>query len=478
MSVYIDGIESGLKMTEKKLSPKESNRRNYILNGTLWKVILSISAPLALYGMFNYLYGFFDLLMVSHIGGNEVASVVFIDEIKQAIMAFGGGIAAGGTVIVARHYGAGRIEEARRNAGSSFSLALLVSSVIVLITLAFGRPLLALLNAPQEMIDAGIGYFNVQMISTSLIAVNSVFIGLEKAKGNTTLILLLNIFAMIIKLILSAIFVFGMGLGAMYVALATLIAQGLLMIVALKIMFSKNNSFQIKWRELGIKKYYIIPILSLSLPVFTGKFLFSLGKVLVNSMAAFYGPLAVAAFGIAMKLGGGPGSISIIFEESEISIISQNLGNRNLKRALKTYVFSHLYALIVGGSALILVSNLMDSIIPLFTTSTDPYFRQMIIDIYFWEKFSVLTSASIAVITGVFIGFKYTKVAFILNVARLFIFRLPVLWLFQRSDIGYEALGYVMFISNASTMVLAFVLLGFFYNKVKNFGYMDLHIES
>ncbi|MDO9629537.1 MAG: MATE family efflux transporter [Acholeplasmataceae bacterium] len=465
-------------MTEKKLSPKEHQRRNYILSGDLWKVILSISAPLALYGLFNYLYGFFDLIMVSYIGGNEVASVVFIDEIKQAIMAFGGGIAAGGTVIVARHYGAGKIEEARRNAGASFSLALLVSSIIVIFTLIFGRPLLHLLNAPQEIIDAGIGYFNIQMISTSLIAVNSVFIGLEKAKGNTALILILNIIAMIIKLILSAIFVFGMGLGAEYVALATLIAQGLLMIVALKIMFSKNNSFQIKWRELGIKKYYILPILSLSIPVFTGKFLFSLGKVLVNSMAAVYGPLAVAAFGIAMKLGGGPGSISIIFEESEISIISQNLGNRNLKRAMKTYVFSHMYALIVGGSALILVSNFMDSIIPLFTTSTDPYFRQMILDIYFWEKFSVLTSASIAVITGVFIGFKYTKIAFVLNVARLFIFRLPVLWLLQKTDVGYVALGHVMFISNAATMVLAFVLLGIFYMKIRNYGYMDMHLES
>lgn len=79
----------------KILSEKEQKRRNYILNGPLWKVILTISAPLAIYGLFNYLYGFFDLLMVSHIGGNEVASVVFIDEIKNAVMAFGAGIAAG-----------------------------------------------------------------------------------------------------------------------------------------------------------------------------------------------------------------------------------------------------------------------------------------------------------------------------------------------------------------------------------------------
>lgn len=40
------------------LSKKENKRRNYILQGPLWKVIITISAPLAIYGLFNYLYGF------------------------------------------------------------------------------------------------------------------------------------------------------------------------------------------------------------------------------------------------------------------------------------------------------------------------------------------------------------------------------------------------------------------------------------
>lgn len=462
----------------KILSEKEQKRRNYILNGPLWKVILTISAPLAIYGLFNYLYGFFDLLMVSHIGGNEVASVVFIDEIKNAVMAFGAGIAAGGAVIVARHYGAGEIEEARRNAGSSFMLAFSVASVVAVITLIFGKMILRLLKAPEEMIDAGYGYFNVQMLSTSLMAINAVFIGLEKAKGNTKLILWLNIFTMIIKLILSAFFVFILGKGAFHVGLATLIAQAMLMVVALIIMFHPTNSFQLKFSELFFKKKYILPILSLSLPVFTGKFLFSFGKVIANSMAAVYGSLAVAAFGIAMKLGGGPGSISIIFEESETSIISQNLGNKQLKRALKTYLYSHLYALIVGGIGLILLSSFIDSIIPLFTTNTDPQFYQMIKDIYFWEKFSVLTSASIAVITGLFIGFKFTKVAFILNVARLFIFRLPVLWLLQYLGVGYIALGYVMFISNFLTMVVALIFLVIFILRVKTYGYLEMQLTD
>jgi putative MATE family efflux protein len=456
------------------LSHKESKRRTFILTGNLWKVVLLISAPLAIYGLFNYLYGFFDLVIVSYIGGNEVASVVFIDEIKQAIIAFGAGIATAGTVIVARHYGAGNIDEAKTNANTAFVLAGLVSGVLVVMTLLLGESILRLLNAPEAIIDSGLGYFNIQMITTSLIALNSVFIGLEKAKGNTFFILTLNIIAMIIKLILSLIFVFLLGKGTAYVALATLIAQALLLVVAIFVMTRPTNSFQLSLKQVKIKKEYIVPIIMLALPVFTGKFLFSMGKVLVNSTAAFYGTAAVAAFGIAMKIGGAPGSLAIVFEESEASIVSQNLGNKKLKRAMKTYLISHIYAFTIGLIGLLIVSNSLSSLLPLFTKNQDPLFKQMIIDIYRWEKYSVLTSSSIAVITGLFIGFRFTKVAFYINLVRLFVFRLPVLLVLRYFEVDYIALGYTMFISNFMTMVVAFILLAIFFQKIRLNGYLDL----
>ncbi len=459
---------------ERQLSKKEAQRRNFILHGNLWKVVMKISIPLAVYGLFNYLYGFFDLVIVSSIGGNEVASVVFIDEIKQAIIAFGAGIATAGTVIVAKHYGAGSINEARTNANNVFILAGLISSLLVVLTLAFGEQILNLLNAPKEVIQTGLGYFNIQMITTTLIALNAVFMGLEKAKGNTALILILHILAMVIKLLLSLLFVFVLGKGMTYVALATMIAQGALLFVAIIIMIQPSNSFQLNFKQIKLNKSYILPILALALPVFTGKFLFSMGKVLVNSTAAFYGTAAVAAFGIAMKIGGAPGSIAIVFEESEASIVSQNLGNKKLKRAMKTYVVAHIYAFLIGLTGLLIVSNSIDFILPLFTSHEDPAFKQMILDIYKWEKFSVLTSSSIAVITGLFIGFRFTKVAFYINIIRLFVFRLPILFILRQLDINHVALGYTMFWSNFLTMVVSFILLGLFYQKIKIHGYMEL----
>lgn len=458
------------------LSPKESKRRTFILEGPIWKVMFQLTLPLAVYGLFNYLYGFFDLLMVAHIGDSEVASVVFIDEIKQAMTAFGAGIAAGGSVIVARFFGENNIVEARKHANASFFIAVFFSMFVVFLSIVFGKQILNILNASEDMINAGYTYYIVQMITTGIMAINSVYMGLEKAKGNTKLILLLNLIAMIIKLILSAIFVFVFGLGAMYVALATMIGQIVLMVVALFVLFNKNNSLRLSLNSMRLPIIYFKSILIIALPVITGKFLFSMGKVLINSMAIFYGAAAVAALGIATKIGGAAGSVAGVFEESETSVISQNLGQKQLKRAINTNKVAHICALIIASVGILFTTIYIEQLIPLFTNSEDPVYFNMIKNIYMYERWSSITSSAIAILAGLFIGFKFTKVSFVLNVTRLFLFRIPLLLLFRHIGVDYKALGYIMFLSNSLTLILAVGFYQIFMHKLRIHGYMGMYL--
>ena len=65
-----------------KLSLKDEKKRNLILECNLWKILISLSIPLAIYEAFNYLYAFIDLWLVSGLDTNFVTSVIFIDEIN------------------------------------------------------------------------------------------------------------------------------------------------------------------------------------------------------------------------------------------------------------------------------------------------------------------------------------------------------------------------------------------------------------
>ncbi|NLK12785.1 MAG: hypothetical protein GX312_04240 [Candidatus Phytoplasma sp.] len=473
---------------QPQLSVKDSKRRTAILEGNLWKTIMILAVPLAIYNLFNYLYTFIDMILVANIGSSQVNVVVFIDQIKSAISAFGVAIASAGTVVVARYYGAGDIEEARKNAGSTFILSLLISGLVAIITVGFGPMILKATGATDQIITDGLDYYNIQMLSTTLIAINSVFIGLEKAKGNTKIILMLNLIVMIVKLTLSIVYVYLFDGTVTDLAMATLIAQGLLTIIAVLVMFNKTNIFRIKFSEMKLKKMYVMPIVKLSVPIFFGRFLFSAGKVAINGLALQTHPYAVGALGIAMNLHGGFSALVNSFEESEVSVISQNLGNKNLKRAMNTFKISVVYATVISVIGLIILVLAQDYLIPLFSSSkpgeelTLEQF-QMIKYMFKWEKYSLLTSTMISLITSLFIAFRKTSVSFFVNVIRLFVFRLPVLFIFlnvswfsQFVAHQYEFVGLTMFISNTVTMIITIVLYLIFNHKIKHYGYEGLSL--
>jgi Na+-driven multidrug efflux pump len=213
-----------------------------------------------------------------------------------------------------------------------------------------------------------------------------------------------------------------------------------------------------------------------ALPVIGGKFLFSLGRVIVNGLAAVYGTTAIAAFGLASKLVGGPGAVALIFEESTASISSQNIGAGKLKRAFKTYGVANILGVLAGLTGMLLVLSIVDYMIPWFSTNSTPEFATLVKSIFVFEKFSVISSATIGIVSGLFIGFKITKVTLFLNVIRIYFFRIPMLLIFLNLGLGPIALGYIMFISNTGTAVIALILMILFFHKVKNYGYMDMRL--
>ena len=74
------------------------------------------------------------------------------------LSSLGGGLAAGGAILVARSYGAGDIVKARKNANVVFSLALIVS-LIMLLLMPFSNYILTLSKVPEDLISISTSYF-------------------------------------------------------------------------------------------------------------------------------------------------------------------------------------------------------------------------------------------------------------------------------------------------------------------------------
>lgn len=462
---------------ENVKNEKAIRKREVILNGNLWKSILIVGLPILFYNLCNYLYGIYDMMVVqsAHIG--EAADIVVLDQIKTMISTISGAIATGGGILVARKYGERKNDDAKVCANTLFTIALVVAA-LTLVFIPIGVPFLKLLKTDQTTIDNAMGYYYVQIVTLVLTTMNSTFIALEKSKGNTTKLFVLNIGVIVIKISLTTLFAFGPfeNVTITWLAVATLIAQGFLFVSGMVFCFIKSNILRISIKGLNFNKSNTLAILKLSFPVFIGRFLFSFGKVYVNSTAsAVYDKMAVGALGISNVMAGLLSNMINSFEDASSTIISQNYGASNGRRIQKCFFINMIYILTMSVIGTIVLFALKNNIANFFAPG-DLEYQEKIVNIFKWECMDIIFMGLNGVGMAVFYGFGKTRITMALSMSTLFAFRIPVLlFLMYVVKMDYEACGIAMFTSNLLTGVICFIIsLIFILRMPKNTKYKML----
>lgn len=440
-------------------SKKDEAFRDYALNAPPLKVLLTTCLPLALYQAMQQIFKILDALLASHIGADAVSAVSCLSQITLMITALGTGLAVGGSIQISEAYGRGDDTMVRQRVATVYALAILVSLVVVAALIPFAEPFLRLLKTPEDLIAAGAGYFRVEILSLVVSFFNTVYIAIERSRGHARKILVLNLVIIVVKLAMSAFFVYVMNGGLILIAVATLASQMLVLLYALVTMPRDEGAFRFSAGSARLKKDSVLPLLNISSPVAAEKMLFAAGKVIVNSMSGMYGGLTVGALGISNNIGGLTTSWHTGFTDGAAPLISQNRGAGKYRRTLQLYFWLLAIDMAIGVAGIAVVTNTLPWLAKIFAQSKnnfDETFCQMIIAIHQWEMLGYITLGINAATLALLLGYGYTKLTMLLNVARVFVFRVPVLWAFQQfTNIGAEAVGMTMMVSNVCTGLAA-----------------------
>lgn len=443
-------------------SKKDEAFRQYALTGSPMKVLLGTCIPLALFQALQSVFKILDALMASHISADAVSAVACLTQITLMITALGAGLAVGGSIKISEAYGRGDYEAVRSRVATVYAMAIAVSAVVAVVLIPFAEPFLRLLGTPEELIAAGAGYFRIEILTLVVNFFNTVYLAIERSRGHSRKILVLNLVIVAVKLSLSALFVYNLHGDVAMLAAATLIGQVLLLIYALVSMSRDDGAFRFSFQNIRFKKDTLGPILNLSYPVSAEKVLFAAGKVIVNSMSGLYGGLTVGALGISNNIGGLTTSWHTGLTDGAAPLISQNRGAGKHRRALQMYYRLLALDVAVGAVGLLLVSQALPWIAEVFARSEgnfDPEFRDLILSIHRWEMLGYITLGINSATIALLLGYGYTKLTMLLNVARVFLFRVPVLWALQRfTTLGAEAVGVTMMVSNVCTGLAAIII--------------------
>ena len=435
----------------------ESEFREKSLSSNVYLLIIQVGTPLAVFALFASLFSLLDTIMASHIGTIDVSTVAYMNQLRMILNSIGTGIGTGSMILINRAYGAG--DKAKTNElTNTLVRLLLILSLIFLLMIPFVPAILRLIKTPEEFISEGSAYFRILITATVVNFVNLIYINVEKSRGRTGVILVANLSMMVIKLIFSALFVYILDKGIAYIALSTLISYSACAIYALPHLFDRNSIFCIRPSLVfHTKKGYSKSLLSLSFPVAVEDSTFSLGKVIVNSIASSYGAEMIGALGISNNVSGLAASFENGFSDASSSIVSQNYGAGKCRRAIKVYIANIIITFIASLFALGVLYAFSDKLIPIFATSRNGFnagFMETIRRIFIYDSLSCFGIAFNGAGMDFLLGLGKTKVTLVLNFLKIFVFRIPVLFILQMFiSAGATALGVMMMISNCGVAI-------------------------
>jgi putative MATE family efflux protein len=442
---------------EKIASAKDESFREYVLNASTLHTLFTVCGPLALYQGMQQIFKIMDTLMAAHVSASAVSAISSLTQVTAMITALGSGLAVGGCIRISESYGQGDYEMVRHRTSTLYAGTILLSFLVAILFIPFATPFLRILRTPEELITAGVGYFRVEIASLVLSFFNTVYIAIERSRGHAKKILNLNLAVVILKLGLSAIFVYVFQWGVVMISVASLISYATMTVYILCSMPRDEGAFRFSFSAISFEKKTIAPILQLSYPVAAEKVLFAAGKVIVNAMSALYGALTVGALGISNNIGGFTTNLHSGTMDGASSLISQNRGAGKYGRTLKLFWNLMAINVVIGAIGWICIYYWLPWLAELFAKSRnqfDPVFCDMIIQIHKYEMMGYVMLGINSAVNALLLGYGYAKLAMVLNIARVFVFRVPVLWALQHfTSMGAEATGVTMMVSNVATGV-------------------------
>jgi putative MATE family efflux protein len=439
------------------MKDKTQNRRELILEGNLWKTILLLAVPVAINDFILAMYNLIDTFFVSHIGSMEVAAITFVGPINTLVQAISMGLAIGGTSLVAREIGRNNYSKARNVALQLLAIAVLLGLIIGVVSFSFSRQILISASATKGIIDVANIYFRLTVLSSPFVFINSAYIAIKRADGDTLKTMRVNIFAMGIKIILSYILIFHFHMGIKSLAISTVVGTMVVTCYGIYDLFIRESIMKLSVRNLIFTRQVIFALLIISFPIVIEKASNSFSSIVLNKYVIGYGEAVIAAYGITNKINSLFFTMAKGLATGLSPIVSQNLGVGQDERARKAIRNTFVIAL---GTSIFIISLVLPfryKLAGLFSSGDSQVLFHTVnaMGVY---SISVIPWAIFQVTNGVFQGTGQTKYNMITSIVRIYCFRLPIVILLSSfTNLAEYSIWYGMLISNILTVIFALI---------------------
>ena len=211
-----------------------------LMHGPIFKNLLLFMLPIFISSLFQQLYNTVDTMIVGNVlGDTALAAIGSCGSIYELLVGFGLGIGNGLAIVAARSYGAQDHDLLKKTVAGSLVIGLAASLCITLAGVLGLHPLLLMLDTPAEILDDAYRYILTIDLGVLVMFAYNLCAGLLRAIGNSVMPLVFLLISSGLNVVLDLLFIAGMGMGVQGAAVATVISQGVSVVLCILYIFSR-----------------------------------------------------------------------------------------------------------------------------------------------------------------------------------------------------------------------------------------------
>lgn len=265
--------------------------------------IFYFALPLLLGSFLQQLYNMVDSWVVGNYAGD--ASLAAVGVGYPVIFMFTSlfmGLSGGGTVVIAQFYGAGNMGRVRDAVDTVYTAFMASAIPITLLALGLVKPVLLLMQVSADAWAESWLYLTV--VSAGLVGAigYNLNAGILGGLGNSRTTLLFLAISSVMNIVLDLVFVLGLGMGVLGVALGTIISQAFSWLFGLFYINRRYPAIAIRPFCRRFDRALFRQIMGIGLPAGIQMSLVALGAMVVMSKINSFGKEFAAAYNVGSKL--------------------------------------------------------------------------------------------------------------------------------------------------------------------------------
>jgi putative MATE family efflux protein len=427
------------------------------------KLLFKLSLPATAGMIVMALYNVVDTIFIGRsVGSLGIAGLSIVFPVQMMVLALGQMIGLGSASVISRSLGAGEREKARRVLGTAATFTFIISVFLTLLGLIFIDPLLKIFGVTETIYPYSYDYMRIILLGTFFFAFAMNSNHVIRSEGQAKYAMLAMMLGAGLNIILDPIFIFALDMGVKGAATATVLAQIVAVIYVIIFFQSKKSTLHLNFRSLGLNFKLLQEIIKIGFSAFARHVSGSLIFIVVNNTLKLYnGDIAIAAYGIIMRLFRFLLMPMFGIAQGLQPIVGFNYGAGRIDKLQKAYKTAIIYASIISFSGFMVIQLFSRTLFGIFTS--DPELIELGSNAIRIMVLAVPLIGFQMIGTVVFQALGKALPALILSMSRELIILIPLILILPRFY-GLNGVWYASPISDILSFSLTAVL---FYRLIK-----------